>query len=204
MACHILLQRIFQTQELNPCLLRSCTGRQVLYQLCHRGSPWTEKRGRAIYGWKQRRVRGKNKLDVLWMTGEVRQWERKWSCGSILPPALGDPGLWPTWLPAGPPLNPEWSRQAQGHLSWNTDHQPPSGNQGPEERPEFPTVRLRVSSDEGGQSVKMRNTDRCPADSWPTPRTRWDFPSLLRPRFLPPRRKSGLTAGRWNGPQGHC
>ena len=35
--CHFLLQRIFLTQELNPCLLHC---RQILYQLSYEGSPY--------------------------------------------------------------------------------------------------------------------------------------------------------------------
>ena len=34
--CHLLLQGIFLTQELNPSLLHC---RQILYYLCHQGSP---------------------------------------------------------------------------------------------------------------------------------------------------------------------
>ena len=37
--CHSLLQEIFWTQGSNPCLF-SCPGRQIPYQLSHRGSPW--------------------------------------------------------------------------------------------------------------------------------------------------------------------
>ena len=37
MGCHFLLQRIFPTQGLNPCLPHY---RQMLYHLSHQGSPW--------------------------------------------------------------------------------------------------------------------------------------------------------------------
>jgi len=37
--CHFLLQGIFLTQGLNPYLCVSCTGRRILYQYCHLGSP---------------------------------------------------------------------------------------------------------------------------------------------------------------------
>ena len=33
--CHFLLQAIFLTQELNPCLLHLLHGRQILYHSCH-------------------------------------------------------------------------------------------------------------------------------------------------------------------------
>ena len=39
MGSHSLLQEIFPTQGLNPCLLHC---RQILYQLSHRGSPHTQ------------------------------------------------------------------------------------------------------------------------------------------------------------------
>ena len=37
--CHALLQGIFLTQAMNPCLLVFCIGRQALYHRCHLGSP---------------------------------------------------------------------------------------------------------------------------------------------------------------------
>ena len=39
LGCHALLQGIFPTQGLNLHLLNLCVGRQVLYHLCHLGSP---------------------------------------------------------------------------------------------------------------------------------------------------------------------